>query len=91
MNVQVNISYLFPSIWSHPPLQQGFNSKGGSNFLQLVDQLSGHDYDIIGLQETETQRVTSANRDIVLFLSANLVSLFLLFAPYSNLISYFRI
>ncbi|MHA1400093.1 MAG: endonuclease/exonuclease/phosphatase family protein [Candidatus Heimdallarchaeaceae archaeon] len=50
-------------------IQQGFSEDGNFNFHAVYSTLADINADIIGLQETETNRITSLNMDIVQWLA----------------------
>lgn len=51
---------------------QGFDENGQFNYESVYETLSTIDADIIGLQETETGRITNLNSDIVRYLATRL-------------------
>jgi len=53
-------------------VQQGFDIDGSLNFSGLLADLKRIDADIIGLQESDTCRVSSGNNDLVRFLATRL-------------------
>ncbi|MBN1329865.1 MAG: endonuclease/exonuclease/phosphatase family protein [Candidatus Heimdallarchaeota archaeon] len=53
-------------------VQQGYDIEGNLNFSGILADLRAIDADIIGLQESDTCRISSINTDIVRFLAANL-------------------
>lgn len=53
-------------------LQQGYNRAGEKDFSGLLRDLAASDADVIGLQETDTARITGGNDDLVRFLADHL-------------------
>jgi endonuclease/exonuclease/phosphatase family metal-dependent hydrolase len=61
-------------------IQQGFDIEGNLNFSGILTDLRNIDADIIGLQESDTCRISSGNGDIVRFL-ANKLRMYSYFGP----------
>ncbi len=61
-------------------IQQGYDINGNLNFSGILTDLRTIDADIIGLQESDTCRISSGNGDIVRFL-ANKLHLYSYFGP----------
>ncbi|MCF2144529.1 MAG: endonuclease/exonuclease/phosphatase family protein [Candidatus Heimdallarchaeota archaeon] len=61
-------------------VQQGFDIEGNLNFSGILADLRKIDADIIGLQESDTCRVSSGNNDLVRFLASKL-HLYSFFGP----------
>ncbi|NHK31847.1 MAG: endonuclease/exonuclease/phosphatase family protein [Asgard group archaeon] len=61
-------------------IQQGYDIEGNLNFSGILADLRRIDADIIGLQESDTCRISSGNGDIVRFL-ANKLHLYSYFGP----------
>ncbi|NHJ84478.1 MAG: hypothetical protein FK734_03400 [Asgard group archaeon] len=61
-------------------IQQGYDINGNLNFSGILADLRNIDADIIGLQESDTCRISSGNGDIVRFL-ANKLHLYSYFGP----------
>ncbi len=74
--------YVFftPSIPENPPtltvvtynVHQGLDAYGWNNFAAVAKVIKALNADIVGLQESDTARVTSANQDIVHYLAEKL-------------------
>lgn len=47
----------------------GYDKNGNKAYYQLLDELLNSKADIIGLQETDTARISNGNEDIIRFLS----------------------
>ncbi len=61
-------------------IQQGSDESGNKNFDAQYQVIEGLDADIIGLQESDTCRISSGNSDIVRFIS-NRLKLYSYFGP----------
>ena len=61
-------------------IHQGYNTEGRINPWQILDSISNVNPDIIALQESDMNRVTSTNVDIVQWLAHNL-NMYVYFGP----------